>query len=238
MNNDFTQAELKQLFKTLKAHRADELAQRDLAVYEFLLETGLRISEFAASTRQDAERWLADGRLYIAAEKRKGVKGKVRKEAGVTVLDPLTQKALRVTERNAHFYILNNIAAVALRQLLALNPSLDGPLIAGRYPGEALSVRSYQARLAYWGGKAGLPADISPHWFRHTKARQIMRETIAKDPYAQVAYALGQSSTASARIYAKPGRSELEAEAQRLEGGRSVRQPKRDYLKAVQQSCH
>ncbi len=234
MNNDFTQAELKQLFKTLKAHRADELAQRDLAVYEFLLETGLRISEFAASTRQDAERWLADGRLYIAAEKRKGVKGKILKEAGVAVLNPLTQKALRVTERNAHCYILNNAAAAALRQLLALNPIVDGPLVAGRKEGMALSVRSYQARLAEWAAKAGLPADASPHWFRHTKARQIMRETIAKDPYAQVAYALGQSSTASARIYATPGRSELEEEAQRLEGLRSGRQPKREYLKAVQ----
>ncbi|QZA80875.1 site-specific integrase [Deefgea piscis] len=225
MNRDLTEDELRRLFKCLKNHRADPLARRDLAVYQFLNETGLRINEFAQTTKGDARQWIQNARLFIAASRRKGV----RTQAG------------RI-ERRDHSYLLNQTASNALRELLTLNEQQmrsqgdlwddDCPLVVAK-TGAALSVRSYQARLQGWANQAGLPAGISPHCFRHTVAQRTRRQTVASDPFLQVAYKLGQSARASAMLYSKPSRQELEAEAERLEGHRGGRTPKREFLRGM-----
>lgn len=226
MNRDLTDDELRRLFKCLHDHRADVLARRDLAVYQFLNETGLRINEFAQTTKGDARQWIRDGRLFIPAHRRKGV----RTKAGQI-------------ERQAHSYLLNQNASKALRELLTINEQQmrsqgdlwddSCPLVVAK-TGAALSVRSYQARLAEWASKAGLPDGISPHCFRHTVAQRVRRETTASDPFLQVAYKLGQSARASAMLYSQPSRQELEDEAARLEGQRGGRLPKRDFLRGMQ----
>ncbi|KAF0812772.1 Tyrosine recombinase XerC [Andreprevotia sp. IGB-42] len=222
MNRDFTDTELTNLFRTLRDRRADLLARRDLAWMQFLNETGMRIGEFAQTTKGDARRWLAAGRYYVPADRRKGVAGK------------------QGTVRRPHDHLLNKDAQAALKELLTVSDHQmrlqgdlwddDCRLVVSRR-GTPLAVRSFQQRLADWAELAGLPAGVSPHWFRHTKAQRIKANTTAADPYDQVAYALGQTSTTSSRLYSQPSRSELEAEAARLEG--QGRPSRRQFLKGI-----
>ena len=83
-----------------------------------------------------------------------------------------------------------------------------------RVPGigwHAMSVRGFQQRVAFWAGEAGLREGVSPHWFRHTRAMNIMRCTTATDPLGIVKAALGHASIRSTEVYARQTRANVEA---------------------------
>lgn len=174
---------------------ADILARRDAAWLNALLLSGLRITEFSLITLDDAMEALQHKYLFIPKQRRKGGKSDHR----VFVTAPLR---------------------AALKTLIAIHCEMTGdqislmeaPLVLSRqHDGcQAMSARSYQLRFKHWAGIAGLPPDASPHWLRHSRAMNIMRNSEAADPRGITKEALGHKSIASTGVYTGVLREELE----------------------------
>lgn len=189
-----TEAEQRQLLKVVRG-RSCLLARRDAAWIELLIETGLRIGEFAQLTIADARAALDTGYLFVPAETRKGVQVKRRGQKATVRLDHKVGVYARERE--------------ALRALLQVHDAmLDGqqelfdsaPLIYSRN-GNPLSVRSYQDRLQGWCKEAHLAVHASPHTLRHTCAMNILRASTADNPLSLVTMKLGHVSPRTASIY-------------------------------------
>ena len=58
--------------------------------------------------------------------------------------------------------------------------------------------------MAEWVGLAGLERGGSPHWFRHTLAKRIMKNSTAEQPLHIVMAVLGISNINNALLYAGP----------------------------------
>jgi len=168
----------------------DRLAQRDYWWMRLLIDTGMRIHEFALLRAGEARFALDAGWIHIPAERRKGHRA---------------PKAERV-ERSAHEVRVTARVAEAIEALLRLGAEFLGAVPDDADPlvwsarRQLLSVRSYQARIAFWCGVAGLPP-ASPHWMRHTRAMNVIRRSTATEPLRIVQAALGHASLASTGIY-------------------------------------
>lgn len=179
-----TVAEERRLFACVRQF-ADVLARRDAAWMQAMRHTGVRVQAFSRLTVFDAREALRSGYL---------------------VLRPEIQK-----RRHGHREYLNKPARAAFRALLAVRREMghadhpDAPLVMSRNH-RAMSVRSYQARLANWAALAGLEVRVSPHWFRHTVAKRIMAQSTARDPLAVVQAVLGHVSRRSSEVYTRPDR--------------------------------
>ncbi|MCW5625965.1 MAG: tyrosine-type recombinase/integrase [Burkholderiales bacterium] len=200
-----TQAEQRRLLGVV-ANCSGFYALRDLWWLRLLLATGLRVQEFSRVTVGDARFALATGWLYIPAAHRKGREG-AKRDHHVPVTQPVRE---------------------ALDALLAINPQIGGatpseddPLVWSRV-GRPMSVRSYQARLQFWGAQAGLPG-VSPHWLRHSRAMNIMRRSRSHDPRGVVQGALGHASISSTGIYTRITKEDLQRELEVVDGGRVKR---------------
>lgn len=168
------------------------LAKRDLSVISLLIHSGLRIGECLRLTVGDGAAALKCGYLYIPKEYRKG----------------------RAGEKRDHEIMVTVSVRVALYELIAMrvDAGLDEALIASRKSnGATMSVRGFEQRVAYWAKRAGLPDGVSPHWFRHTRAMNIMGKTTSTDPLGIVKAALGHSSIRSTEVYARQSRESVEA---------------------------
>lgn len=190
-----TPGEQQQLIKAA-AKSSDILARRDAAWLNALLLSGLRINEFSLITLGDGLAALRTKYLFIPKERRKG--GKLDHRVFITA--PLAS-ALRT---------LVGIRAEMTGDDLA---HVDDPLIISRQSHDAsrpMSVRSFELRFKHWAKVAGLPADASPHWLRHSRAMNIMRNSQAKDPRGIAKEALGHASIASTGVYTGVLREELE----------------------------
>ncbi|MGY8624182.1 tyrosine-type recombinase/integrase [Chromobacterium violaceum] len=193
MKRYLTPAERHQLFSA--AYKTnDDLAQRDYHLMSALYYSGCRISEFLAVSLADAWDALKSNYLYIPAAHRKGGK-------------------------QDHEVLLTKPLRMHLVALLNMNPSQNGadPLIAGRF-GEALTARAVQLRFKHWAAEAGITLPVSPHWMRHTRAMDIMRNSEAKEPLLIVKSTLGHASLNSTAIYSAPSREEIEQELEALDG--------------------
>ncbi len=73
-----------------------------------------------------------------------------------------------------------------------------------------MSIRSFQERVTHWCQVARLEVMVSPHWFRHTLAKRIMKNSTAQDPRGVVQGALCQKSINSTSIYTLPDREDIE----------------------------
>lgn len=183
----FTEAEERQLFKTV-ARFADINARRDYAWMRLLRQTGIRVETLAGLNVLDAQTGLADKYLHLRPEITK-------RDQGGRVF--LTTKARQ-----------------ALKELLAIHREMgypladESPLIFSRKH-QRLSVRSYQSRTRHWCQAAGL-ADGSPHWFRHTLAKRIMKNSTAQDPRGVVQVALTHASINSTSVYTMPDKEDVE----------------------------
>lgn len=188
-----TEDEQKRLLNVINLYKS-EVAQRDSAVVRLLLSTGMRVGECLRLSVKDAMAALKTGYLYLPKEYRKG----------------------RADERRDHEVLVTVSVRVALVDLLTLrvNAELDEALIVSRKRGgigwSALSVRGFQQRVSFWAGEAGLPDGVSPHWFRHTRAMNIMRCTTSSDPLGIVKAALGHASIRSTEVYARQTREHVE----------------------------
>lgn len=177
------------------AHPSDVLARRDAAWISALLHSGLRIKEFSLITLGDAISALQSKYLFIPKERRKGGK----KDHRVFITVPL---------------------AAALRSLIVIRyeitgeetSDIDAPLVLSRNhaSGKPMSVRSYELRFKLWATAAGLPEDASPHWLRHSRAINIMKNSKSDDPRGVAQAALGHASIASTGIYTQVLREDVE----------------------------
>jgi site-specific recombinase XerC len=206
MNRYLTEPEQARLLETLKGASGDPLAARDYAWVRALRHSGLRITEFALINVGDALAALRTGYLFIPREHRKGWKRTERE--GAPKRNPPKDHQTYVT--NALREALEDLLKCRLLPLGDLGCSENAPLIVARH-GRRLSVRSYQMRLAYWAERAGLPPGVSPHWLRHTRAMNIMRESTARDPRGVVQSALGHADIRSTGIYTQTPREDVEA---------------------------
>jgi integrase len=184
-----TEEEQKSLLDVLKSTNS-EVARRDDAAIRLLIHTGMRIGECLRLSLGDAAAALKTGYIYIPKEYRKGRPGEKR-DHEVLVTEPVKK---------------------ALGDLLALriDAPLDDALIVSRKHG-VLTVRAFEQRVAYWARQAKLPEGVSPHWFRHTRAMNIMRRSTASDPLGVVKAALGHTSIRSTEIYGRQNKESVEA---------------------------
>ena len=186
-NRYLTQAEERTLFKHVRQF-ACVLARRDHAWMRLARNTGLRVGTMAGLTVLDARQALATGYLAIRSDIAK--------------------------RKQAHTVHLNKAAARALRDLLSIRREMrhaesdDAPLIVSRNH-RGLSVRSFQARMSKWVRGAGLPVAATPHWFRHTLAMRLMRNSTAQDPRGVVQGVLGHRRIDSTAVYTRPSREDL-----------------------------
>lgn len=193
-----TVPEQRKLLGTLKQY-SSEVARRDDAVIRLLIGSGMRISECLLNSVGDAVAALKSNYLFIPKQNRKG------ESCDLSVL--LTRSVRR-----------------ALQDLLALREGaeMDEALIISRNSAgrgwKAMTVRAIELRVAYWAKLAGLPEGVSPHWFRHTHAKNIMRESEAADPLRIAQLALGHTSRRSTEIYTKVDREELASALHQVDG--------------------
>lgn len=206
MNRSLTTEEERRLFSCVGESRVLE-ARRDHAWMRALRFSGCRVGEFSHVSVGATLLALKTRQLFLPKEDRKGGK-------------------------RDHVVLLTRKLEAALRDLLAVRQEKTGvragdedpkaALVVNRY-GWRLGERSYQKRLTYWCGRAGLGVDVSPHWFRHTLAIALMRRSDAQDPRGIVKRALGHATVATTGIYTEPTREEVAAALDSAEGATRVR---------------
>lgn len=189
------EALLRRLFKT----RGDWQAKRDWGVMRALLTTGMRISEFLSLSVGEARAAFRLGYLFVPASRRKG----------------------QFCDLTVH---LKGEAGQAFHDLLALRLHADeaAPLVVGRR-GERLGVRAFQLALKEWARLAGVDDEVSPHWFRHAFAAQVVESSGSENPtfvLARLSRLLGHTDARSCLRYltmsrksASGGGAELVAQA-------------------------
>lgn len=211
-----TEEEQKRLVQTLRLHRGNPAARRDLGWVQCLLHTGMRLGEFSLLTVGDALAALRSGWIFIPKSHRKGGK----RDHTVLVTGPV-RAALEELLR-------------ARAEMTGLKPHHEAaPLVVSR-EGGALCPRQYQVRLRHWAVLADLPAGVSPHWLRHTRAQNIMRRSSSTDPRGIVQAALGHASIASTGIYTAVSREDLAAALGEVDGAADRRAVKRGLGKAFE----
>lgn len=188
MNHYLTQEEQTRLLETIRQY-ADEKAQRDYHIVAALIASGMRIGEFLLITVGDALAALESNYLYIPADNRKGGK------------------------RDHSIYLTKSLKT-ALIHLIDIRGSHvpEHFLIAGRVDQEPMSCRNLQLRVKDWAAAAGLShLKVTPHFFRHTHAMNIVRNSTAKEPLRIVKAALGHRNINTTAIYTEASREEVAA---------------------------
>lgn len=185
MERYLTPTELHQLLEAARRVN-DPLAQRDYHIMATLALSGMRIGEFSQVTLGDVWQALKTSYLFIPREHRKGGK----RDHKVFVTDALRRHLFALASTNG-------------------NPDTTSPLVPGRFGGP-MTVRSYQQRISHWASYAGLPLNVTPHWFRHTRAMNIMRTSEAQDPRGVAMAALGHADIRSTGVYTGPAREDVE----------------------------
>ncbi len=185
-NKYFTEQEEKQLLNKVRASKKI-LDRRDFAWMEALRCTGLRIEAFSLLNVSHAKEVVKTGQLNIDAIYQKR---NIKHEGYVTKRGILAFKRL-----------------LRIRKLMGYVENLDDPLIMSRNK-KRMSVRSYQSRMQQWVKAAGLPAG-SPHWWRHTLAKRIVKKSTSLTPLLIVQNVLDHTSTRNTGIYTKPDKEEM-----------------------------
>lgn len=207
--------EQQRLLLTTVGRLSDLYARRDHAWIRALLTSGLRIQEFALITVGAAQEALRGKYLFIPKEHRKG--------KTLFNADGSVKKVIRADHR----VFVTAALGAALRDLVAIRFEISGAealdpaaaLVVSRHHGAGapMTVRSYQLRLKHWAVLAGLPADVSPHWLRHSRAMNIMRSSESSDPRGVAQAALGHVSIGSTGVYTGVMREEVEAALERTD---------------------
>ena len=195
-----TDEEQRRLWKTVRLQSGNVVARRDLAWMQLLCETGLRLGEFARLTVGDALAALRTGYLFVPKAYRKGAGGKAARM-------PEDLELLMTDERRR---LVRELLAVRAVMTGCESGHVDDPLVVGR-GGSGMTHRAFEKRASLWGVLAGMPDGFSPHWFRHTLAKNVMRHSTAKDPRAVVKVMLGHRSIASTGIYTEVDKEDVEA---------------------------
>ncbi|MDO6386145.1 MULTISPECIES: tyrosine recombinase XerC [unclassified Uliginosibacterium] len=155
----------------LDALPEDALEIRDLAMFELLYSSGLRLAELAALD--------IDG-LYSIADGEVTVLGKRNKTRRV----PVGTQALNALEN-----------WLAVRATLAANG--ESALFLSQR-GTRLSHGAIQARLARWAREKGAPQHVHPHMLRHSFASHVLQSS---GDLRAVQELLGHASIRSTQVY-------------------------------------
>lgn len=186
-----TPPEQRKLHGTIKQFSGD-VARRDGAVIRLLIGSGMRITECLRISTGEAADALQCGYLFVPKERRK------------------------MEACDLSVFLTRSVRA-ALTDLLLLREGAetDEALIVSRKSGgrgwRAMSVRGFEQRVAYWAKLAGLPDGVSPHWLRHTWAKNVRRESTAADVGRVIQIGLGHTSRRSGELYGRLDREEYEA---------------------------
>ena len=143
---------------------------RDIAVVEFLFATGLRVSELSALRREDMD--LHTGIFLI--------KGKGSKERYMQIENKEVQKAME------EYYSLFQ-DKIGQQEYFFLNKW-----------GNRLSEQAVRIMLRKHVEKAGIPAHLTPHMFRHAFATLLLEEDV---DIRYIQKMLGHSSIVTTQIY-------------------------------------
>jgi site-specific recombinase XerD len=184
-----------QLLISTAGQYTDLTARRDHAWMRAMLHSGLRVKEFSLITVGAAIEALRAKYLFIPRENRKGKK----RDHSVFVT-----QALRTD--------LQDLLKIRFEITGEGESHLDEALVLSRQHGDGkpMTVRSYELRLKHWATLAGLSDKATPHWLRHTRAMNIMRNSKAADPRGVAQAALDHVSIASTGIYTGVLREEVE----------------------------
>lgn len=164
------------------AEREDPiLEKRDLAIFEMLYATGIRVSELVGLDVDDVD----FNHNFIR------VLGKGRKER----LVPCSENALECLRE----YLLE-------RPKLAKSSTEPALFLNAR--GTRLSTRGVQYILEKQAEKAGIPKDISPHTFRHSFATHLLE---GGADLRSVQEMLGHSNLSATQIYTRVSRQRLKS---------------------------
>lgn len=211
-----TEAEQQQLLRHMHLRRADALARRDGALMRLLLHTGMRLTETLLLTQAEALSALRTGWLFIPREHRKGK----RADHTVRCTDPV-KEALR------------DLIAARVQMQHGQTAFEHEPLVISRL-GQRMTARAVQKRVKGWCAEAGIEGEVTPHWFRHTRAKNIMRRSTSNDPRGLVQAALGHASISSTGIYTEVSKEELSAQLEEVDGLGDRRKVKRDLRKGYE----
>lgn len=175
-----------------KVPAEDWEGRRDAALIGALLHSGCRIGEFVQVSVGDALAALRTRHLFIPREHRKG---------GARDHKVLVTQALETDLREL----------LAVRAMLVAGDCLKTDALLATRRGAGMTVRNAQLRIKAFAVAAGLPADSSPHWARHTRGMNIMACSTARDPRGVAQAALGHADIRSTGIYTQTPRAEVEA---------------------------
>lgn len=198
-----TEQEQKLLLSTPKKYQ-DAIARRDHAWMNVLILTGFRIKEFSLMTVNDALAALRLGYIYLPRQNRKGQAADLTKLVTQPLHDALTD--------------LLDIR----REMGYLNTNGDEPLVMSRKH-TAMTIRAYQKRVEHWAREAGIAGNVSPHWFRHTRAKNIIRRSSAKNSLLIVQQDLGHVSIKSSAIYSQIDKEQLMDALNEVDGVKPLR---------------
>lgn len=133
-----------QMYGLLSVPPDSILEIRDLAMFELIYSSGLRLSELVGLDVCDLD--LYSGMLRVRF-------GKGGKERSLPV---------------------GACAVLAVRQWLDSRPASDCQALFVSSTGNRLSPRSVQSRLDKWGKKRGVAEHLHPHMFRHSFASHML----------------------------------------------------------------
>ena len=159
-----------QINQLLEIPSGDALSLRDRAIMELFYSSGLRLAELVGLAITDVD--LADRTVRVLG---KGAK---------TRIVPVGRKACEALR-------------VWLRQRAALAGIEETALFVGRN-GARLKPRAIQLRIAHWARRAGLPARVYPHLFRHSFATHLLESS--KD-LRGVQELLGHADISTTQVY-------------------------------------
>lgn len=187
-----TEEEQARLLKTVRQFKGP-VAERDAAVIALLLNTGLRLKEFCLLSVGCALAALRSGYIYIPKANRKG-------------------------KHADHQVFVTAPAREALEALLAVRAEMTGcataneadPLVLSREL-TGITPRAFEYRMKRWAVRAGLSDAVSPHWLRHTHAKNIVRRSTSANPLGIVQRALGHAALSSTGVYTAVDKEEMEA---------------------------
>jgi integrase/recombinase XerC len=159
-----------QIAQLLQIPGDDALAVRDRAIMELFYSSGLRLAELVGLALTDID--LADRTVRVLG---KGAK---------TRIVPVGRKACEAIR-------------AWLKERSALAGIDETALFVGRN-GERLKARAIQLRIAQWARRAGLPARVYPHLFRHSFATHLLESS--KD-LRGVQELLGHADISTTQVY-------------------------------------
>jgi len=148
------------------------LAARDVAMFELLYSSGLRLAELAALDVDAFESALLEGEVRVLGK---------RSKARIVPVGARAREALAAWR--------------PLREQLAAS---DEPALFVSRRGARLSHRSIQDRLGRQALRAGLPRHVHPHMLRHSFASHVLQSS---GDLRAVQEMLGHASIASTQVY-------------------------------------